>query len=388
MNNVTAPIGQRSRHCRVLQVVGDPLGGVRKHVHDIIGSLDKSQFSSSYAYSTIHVDSQFQQEIPFIRNRLHGEIRLKVKKRPHPSDLVNLWKLVRFVKKNHVDIVHGHGAKGGLYARLVGVACRIPAIYTPHGGVAHRMFGFWEDLLYAAVERCLARVTHRFIFESHYTAESFLSKIGKNAQPWLINYSGISCPPIDVSRRTVVTAVRKETNIGVFGFLRPEKGQAYLIDAVASIVKSGHGNVRLHIFGNGPDRADLEQRVIQLEMTEKFHFYGDVPDPEHEMEKMDIIAIPSLFESFGYVGLEAMSLNKPVIASAVGGLREIFDSETALLVPPGDVTALARAITQCVDNPVFAAAMGQRGYQRCADHFSMKRMIETLSNQYRAAVPL
>lgn len=370
----------------VLQVVGDPVGGIRKHIHSIIEGLDEERFCSSYAYSNTFVDTRFQEEIMHLRGVLRGEIPLSVKKKPHPSDLSNLWQLLRFVKNNQVDVVHGHGAKGGLYARIVGMICRVPAIYTPHGGVVHRMFGFWEDKLYTLVERSLIGFTHCFIFESNYTAAGFFSKVGKINRPWLVNYNGIKCLPIEVDQVTKIVVADDKFDIGVFGMLRREKGQAHLINAVASIVNSGHDNVRLHIFGNGPDRRALEKQVHDLGMAGEMTFYGDISNPEQEMSKMNLIVIPSLFESFGYVGIEAMVLGKPVIASAVGGLQEIFNNETALLVTPGDDKALSHAIVQCIQNPESSDAMAQRGYRRCEKIFSLSAMIQILSNQYINAV--
>ena len=106
------------------------------------------------------------------------------------------------------------------------------------------------------------------------------------------------------------------------------------------------------------------------------------------MAEMDIVVIPSLFESFGYVGLEAMTLRKPVIASAVGGLQEIFNSEIALLVKPGDEAALAEAIIQCMHFPELTERRVSKGFERCSEHFSLDNMIETLSKQYQGAVSI
>lgn len=374
------------RPVHVMQIVGDPVGGIRKHVHSIINGLDAASFVQSYAYSTIMQDEQFRREIGSLRLKLKGVVPLAIRKKPHPSDLLNLAKLIRFCCKYKVDIVHGHGAKGGMYARLVARICRIPAIYTPHGGVAHSMFGYWEDRLYTFVEKCLIRFTRCYIFESKYTADSFQSKVGKITRPWLVNYNGIASSEGVVVRKIDIANEQSVKNIGVFAILRREKGQLHLINAVATIINSGQASVRLHIFGNGPDREALESQVKNLGITGQVIFYGDVANSEPEIAKMDIIVIPSLFESFGYVGLEAMSLGKPIIASAVGGLLEILDDTTAQLVPPGDEMALSKAIVQCIQNPESSAAMAQRGLMHCEAKFSLRKMIRVLSNQYQSLV--
>ena len=370
----------------ILQVVGDPVGGIRKHVHSLISGLDESEFILSYAYSDTATDTRFNAEIGDLRKRLMGVIPLHIRKKPHYTDLTNLWRLMRYVKRAKVDIIHGHGAKGGFYARIVGMICHIPAIYTPHGGVVHRMFGFWEDRLYTLIERCLVGATYCFVFESHYSAENYFSKIGNIKRQWLVNYNGIEPPFVDSTNMKFNQVKSGPTHIGVFGLLRQEKGQVHLINAVISLIKSGQVNIHLHIFGDGPDRKRLEMKVVNSGLVNFITFYGDIPDPEAWMAKMDIVVIPSLFESFGYVGLEAMSLCKPVIASEVGGLREIFENGTAILVPPGDEIALSQAIIDCVQNPEKTEAMAKKGMVRCTRFFSIDNMIKVISNCYRDAV--
>lgn len=379
---MTAPVDQP---IHVLQIAGRPIGGLRKHVHSILNGLDSERFIQSYTYSTTAQDEHFKREIGPLRTRLVGDVPLCIHTKPHPNDLLNLVKLISYCRKNRVDIVHGHGAKGGMYARIVAFVCRVPAFYTPHGGVAHNMFGYWEDKLYTFVEKQLARFTHCYIFESRYTAESFQSKVGKLNRPWIVNYNGIACSAKSPAQLAKPSDAPHEINIGVFAMLRKEKGQIHLINAVASIAKAEQANIRLHIFGDGPDRIALENRVQELNIPDRVRFYGDVADPEPEMAKMDIIAIPSLFESFGYVGLEAMSLGKPVIASAVGGLLEIFDQQNACLVPPSDEMALSNAIIQCIQNPKILNEMVLRGRESCEAKFSLFKMINVLSNQYQSA---
>lgn len=372
-----------NQHIHVLQIVGDPVGGIRKHIHSILNGLDEKQFYFSYSYSNAHVDAHFLKEIIYLRNRLSGELELNIRKKPHFTDIFNLWRLVRFVKKKQVDVIHGHGAKGGLYARLVGMICNVPSIYTPHGGVAHYMFGFWADKLYVLVERCLAPFTSCFIFESKYTAENFQAKVGRVNCRNIINYSGIDCSTYSINKNNKSESMNRNVNIGVFGLLRKEKGQAVLINAVAAIIRDKSINIKLHVYGDGPDRDILKKLVENLGLIEEVKFYGDVSDSEVQMTLMDIIVIPSLFESFGYVGLESMAKGKPVIATAVGGLREIFDTETAILVPAGDEGALKMAIIECIQHPESAEKMAEKAYTRCERLFSIKNMMDNLSQQYQ-----
>ena len=372
----------------IMQVIGDPVGGIRKHVHSIIKGLSPTGFIQSYAYSTTKTDACFRDEIEEIRRHLAGEVPLTVGKKPSIRDIINLVSLIKYVKQNKVDIIHGHGAKGGLYARLVSRLCRIKSVYTPHGGSTHKMFSALEDRLYSAVERWLFSMTDYFLFESRYTADAYHEKVGEISDRWTVNHNGID--PVDIdevgakSRFLGYIPNHTEYRIGVFGLLRREKGQIYAIQAVQELIKKGR-DVRLHIYGDGPDRVVLERFTRRSLLQDSVLFHGEVTEAEPHMFAMDLVIIPSLFESFGYVALEAMALRKPVVASNVGGLREIIiDKHTGILSMPGDYAALANAIMTYIDNPEKMVKDASAGYQRYAELFTSGRMINTLQATYHA----
>ena len=111
-------------------------------------------------------------------------------------------------------------------------------------------------------------------------------------------------------------------------------------------------------------------------------FHGMVSDVYPHMYAMDIVLIPSLFESFGYVALEAFSVKKPVIASDTGGLKEILDNgNTGLLVPPGDVLAIKEAVKRILDKS-FSARIAENGYLKFMRDFTEERMIKKIAGIY------
>lgn len=376
-----------STKIHVLQIVGDPVGGIRKHVHSIIEGLDSSTFLQSYAYSTLSTDSKFKQDIEHLRtNNLMEILPLPIRKKPHLSDLKNLLQLVRYIKSSNVNLIHGHGAKAGLYARILAQICGITSIYTPHGGVAHAMFSKFEDLLYVSVEKLLFSITGYFIFESKYTATAFGKKLGRIPKNCMINYNGIPMMDMNaVARRSVALGYSLRSSdipqVGVFGMLREVKGQSYAIKAIALLLAKGH-KIHLHIFGDGPDLQDLQHLVSQLNLEEYVTFAGDVSDPESHMVGMDIILVPSLHESFGYVAAEAMALGKPVIASNVGGLAEVLDSQTGILVEPGNEAAIADAIIYGIQNQDAISNIAKQGYLKFMSNFTLNRMVNNLASKY------
>lgn len=379
------------RPLHVLQIVGDPVGGLRRHVHSLLRGLDPAEFRLSYVYSQASVDSAFGRDMVELRPHLHAELPLNIHKKPHPSDIANLLRLYRFMREARVDVVHGHGAKGGLYARLAGNWSRARTVYTPHGGAAHDMFSCTEALVYQGVERLLAGITDHYLFESRYTAEAMHRKLGKLKGNWSINLNGIEPFAHDACRDFPVSLKdadrRGITRVGIFAMLREQKGQSYAIEAVAKLRHEGQ-NISLHLFGDGPDRCRLMAKAEALGVTDAILFYGDVSPVEPWMAAMDLVVIPSLFESFGYVAIEAMALEMPVIASATGGLIEVLQCEGATLVPPANTEALRNALREYLNAPAILQAAAKRGAKEVREKYSASAMVARTAEVYQRLVSL
>lgn len=373
----------------IMQIVGEPAGGIRRHVHSIIfGLRGIPDLKQSYVCSASGGDAGFKKDLPALMETLDSRLlNLNIGKKPGFSDIANLLRLARYVKEREVSIVHGHGAKGGAYARLLAKLCGVKAVYTPHGGAVHKMFGWAEDKLYTAAEKLFFGFTDYFLFESSYTAEAYFAKVGKKPKNWTINHNGIPTPDIEAVQREsqslgCASGAGGILNIGVFGILRPQKGQLYAIKAAAELVSRGI-KAKLHLYGKGPDKAALESEVSRLGLTGAVLFHGEVENPEPHMSVMDLILIPSLFEAFGYVAIEAFSLGKPVVAASTGGLKEIItDGVNGLLTAPGAHLAMAEALAKLSTDPRLRAELAAKGRERFARDFTEARMVARIIKVY------
>jgi glycosyltransferase involved in cell wall biosynthesis len=367
----------------VLQIVGEPVGGIRRHIHAIIRGLAPTGIIQSYVYSETLQDSRFKAEYGEIKEILSGRVfSMPIKKRPGPGDLYNLWRLVSYVKRENVSLVHGHGAKGGAYARLLSLICGVKCVYTPHGGAVHRMFGAMEELVYSMVEKLLYLLTDRFVFESEYSRDAYFSKVRRPISRSVVNHNGIVAHLGPEPGGPVGPAPAAGFSVGVFGILRKVKGQEKAI-AAARVLRERGVPVSLHLYGDGPDRVRLEKIAVQYGLGSWVEFHGEVPNPEVHMGKMHVVLIPSLFESFGYVALEAFSLGKPVVASRTGGLTEIIsDGENGLLVPPGDPAGIADALSRLFHDEELSRRLTDKARQKLQESFGMERMIGALKAVY------
>lgn len=174
----------------------------------------------------------------------------------------------------------------------------------------------------------------------------------------------------------------------ILGRLAPEKGFKSAIEAVSLLRKNGC-LAKLIIAGDGIDRPALHCLVKELGLDDAVEFTGSLQRDEipHVINRASLVLIPSYFESFGLVALEAMQMGRPVIASNIGGLPEIItDSGLGCLVPPKDPEALRRAIQDLLNQPQKAIAMGKRARQYAMENFTMRQNATHYEQLYRELV--
>lgn len=222
---------------------------------------------------------------------------------------------------------------------------------------------------------------------STYTAE-LVKRIAPGARPVVIPF-GAAVEPARASPRPRPPG---ELRVLFVGRLVERKGVHVLLEALAAVARRGAA-ASLDVVGDGPERERLERRVTELELTGSVVFHGFVSDAElrARLEATDCLVLPAVrdrkgdVEGLGVVLLEAMGAGKPVIASAAGGITDIVEHEaTGLLVPPGDVAALAAALERYRDDPAFAARMADAGAARVAERFSWSSIVDRLVSLYRS----
>ncbi len=172
--------------------------------------------------------------------------------------------------------------------------------------------------------------------------------------------------------------------VGSVGSLVPCKGHAVLIEAVGRLVKE-IPNIVCLIVGEGSEKAHLESLIRRHALQRKVILAGQRKEIPELLSVMSVFVMPSLEEGLGLALLEAMAAGKPVIASGVGGIREVIThGESGLLVPPGDPETLARALIALFGDPARMSSVGFRAKNRVRECFSRESMVEGTLNVYRS----
>jgi glycosyltransferase involved in cell wall biosynthesis len=171
--------------------------------------------------------------------------------------------------------------------------------------------------------------------------------------------------------------------IGTLARLVPQKGLDVLLEAFARVPPPA----RLVIAGAGTLRPVLEARAVMPDLVGRVAFLGPRADSAAVMAALDLFVLPSRWEGFGLVLLEAMAAGRAIVASRVSAIPEVVaEGETALLVPPDDPGALAAAIVALLDDPARRQAMGAAGRARVRQEFAPDRLVRATLDLYRTVL--
>jgi glycosyltransferase involved in cell wall biosynthesis len=298
-----------------------------------------------------------------------------------PADLPAYASARRFAEQCNLDVIHGHGAKGGAYARLTARALmrsgrRVACYYTPHGGSLHYDPATLSGRLSMEAERKLTEFTSGLIFESIYSARVFASQVGSPSCRTRVIHNGLL--PEELAPRSLHPDAAEFLFIGE---LRHLKGVDVLLEAL-SLVR-GEIDARLAIVGDGPDGEALRATASAMGLDGAVRFLGAMPVRDAFALGRCLI-VPSRAESFPYIVLEAAGAGLPLVATAVGGVPEIVLGTDTTLIPAEDSEALADAMLSWLRNPSAAEARAHRLRASVARRFTVSGMAQAVLEFYGA----
>jgi glycosyltransferase involved in cell wall biosynthesis len=304
------------------------------------------------------------------------------------SDLAAFFSLLGIIRREKPHIVHTHTSKAGILGRWAAYFCRVPIIvHTPHGHVFWGYFNSWQTRLFILLERWTARITNAIVTLTSQEKEDHLRFHIAPEDKFTVIHSGVDLGTFRASlsqpaeTRAVFGIPLEMIVVGMVGRLTAVKCQEVLIRAASELIRQGE-NIFLLLLGDGELRRDLEELTIRLDIAGHVRFLGWRPDVPRIMAVCDIFCLSSRNEGMGKVLVEAMAMGKPIIASDIGGIRDIVRSgENGLLVPVGDVAAWAEAIARLCRDQERRRRMGDAGRQM-ASRYSSEEMIKMIDELY------
>jgi glycosyltransferase involved in cell wall biosynthesis len=288
-----------------------------------------------------------------------------------------IFKVIKVIKSYNVDLIYSSDSLSKIVGGIAGKWLGIKVI-------AHCHVDFSGPLFRNVVGKSLKIVDSFFLDVIIAVSEKVKScfKVGSKRAPQVITiYNGIDANIYDPNK--VDDKVLDELNIrgtsikiGIVGSIEKIKGQIYLFKAIEKLKADGITDILCLVCGIGPEKENFKKFVKEKELTKEVFFLGFREDIPRILKILDIMIITSFHESFSMSTVEAMAMEVPVIATNVGGIPEVVDNgKTGILVPPGNVDALWKAMKYLIQNPEIGINMGKKGRQRVLERFTIEENV-------------
>ncbi|MGH9321439.1 MAG: glycosyltransferase [Vicinamibacteria bacterium] len=285
-----------------------------------------------------------------------------------------IGRLARKMREERVEIVHTYLVSANLFGALASAFAGVPALVT-----TRRDLGFSRNWRLSLVEETLVnRRAIRVVTPCEAVSESARRERGLSPSRVMTIENGVDLdffrPEVGLREkaRAALQIPPEAAVAGVIGNFLPVKGHEDFLRAAA---RTGP-EVRFVLVGGGRRKPDMERLARELGIEDRALFTGPRSDTREVLSLVDVLVSPSHSEGMSNVILEAMAMARPIVATAVGGTRELLrDGATGLLVPPQDPRSLAEAMTSLLSDRVAAEVMGARARQEAEQRFSLRKMV-------------
>jgi len=343
------------RPLRIIHCFRSPIGGIFRHVRDLAEFHAKAGHDVGIVCDSLtggsFEDSLFDEIRPYLSL---GLVRVPISRAVSPRDIGAFWKSYREIKSLQPDVLHGHGAKGGAIARLIGSALRVnrycvARLYSPHGGSLHYDRKTTTGFSILAAERMLERLGDALVFVCDFERDAYLTRVGKPRIRAERIYNGIH-------DRDFETVYSREDAVDFLyiGMLRDLKGPDVFVDAFARTERLVGRPLSALMIGDGPDKEKYQKMMLRWGLGRRIGLLPAMKAHDAFALTRNVV-VPSRAEAMPYIVLEALAARKPVIASRVGGIPEVLGQNSIALAEPGDADALARVMVNAVSDPGWFA---------------------------------
>jgi glycosyltransferase involved in cell wall biosynthesis len=362
---------------RIFQILRAPVGGLFRHVRDLTGELARRGHQIGVIADSLTSDALTAERLA----GLEPHAALGVHNLPMPrtlgfADFTTPYRIRKLGRELRIDVMHGHGAKGGLGARF-GRSRGQVALNTPHGGVLNYKPGALAGRFFRNAEHAIGGITDAYIFESAYAQRAFHEQVGVPPCREAVIHNGLA--PAEFEPVPLDADARDFVFIGEF---RDVKGIPVLMAALEGLRRPDGRLATIAMAGGGPDFDYWNDWLATHGMTDRVELLGVRPARE-ALARGNHLVVPSLAESLPYVVLEGTAAGRQVIATTVGGIAEMYGPTAGSLVPPGNAAALRAAMQRTLDDPEAARHEAEARLAYIRPRFSIAHMADQIEALYR-----
>ena len=361
---------------RILQVTSArAFGGGERHLADLARGLYERGHEVLVA---LREGAPLRERLSFLPEQDVYAVRVR-----NALDFNAARKLARIARERKVDIIHAHVARD--YAPAAFAARFAPA--TRLVVTRHVLFPL------SRAHRLVLSNVSRVIAVSEPVARALRSQSIFDAGTIRVVENGVDLARFERARAGAEPDTHgRPFRVGIIGELSALKGQEEFVRAAALIRSDFGGRVEFLIAGEdnsrgGEYRARIERLVHELNLADDVRLLGRVEDAPSLFVKLDVLVSASYSEAFGLAMAEALVCGVPVVATETSGSQSIIeDGVNGLLVPRGDVRALAAAVASLLSDEERRLALGASARHSARERFSLKRMVEATERVYEEAL--
>lgn len=369
---------------RVVYTVDAPfLGGAEHYVSRLATGLDRRHFATAVLMRSNDVDPSLEPWATDLEGNGVAVVRVPMRLPFQPWDAVGMVRALAALDP-HVVHVNMPGPYSGQTALLAPIARAAGArvVVTEHLPMVERL---WKRAL---VKRVAIRSVDVVVTMSRANADLLVHKQRYRPSRVRVVENGLPLrygAAVDAASERARLGLTRDTVALVFvGNLVPHKGLQAAIRALSRIHVP---TWRLLVVGEGPDESTSRMLATGLGVADHVTFMGRrSPEAvERIVAAADALVLPSSVEGMPYAILEAMACAKPVVSTRAFGIPEaVADGESGLLVEPGDVEGLSRALQALIKDASLRERLGRAGRARFEARFTLERQLETMSSLYRS----
>jgi glycosyltransferase involved in cell wall biosynthesis len=351
------------------------IGGAEKQVVTLLKHIDKKKYSVTLC--CLHHGGPLKKELE------DEDVEIVILGMRLRYIAVSLYKLIRLMRKNSVQIVHTHLYTDHVWGRVAALIAGVPVIVTTEHGR-----GLWKKRRHLLFERIANRFTDMKIAVSEDIRQIRIKREHASPDRIVTIMNAINTDEFIVSdgirnaKRKEVRIKGDEFVIGTVARLDPDKAIDILLDAVLRVSEKTE-RVKCLLVGDGGLRRRLENYTERIGLAGKVIFTGARTDIAALLSVMDIYVNSSHREGISVSLLESMAAGKPVVATEVGGNPEIInDNSVGILVPANNAEALAGAVNMLLHDKEKRLQMGKNARERIINEFSISSQSKKIESLY------
>jgi len=360
--------------CYIIGQLGK--SGAEKQLYELVKNINKKKFSPMVI--SLSQGGYWANEI----RKLNIEV-IELQRRRN-KDFTRLFKLIKLLQAIKPDIVHTYAYSANYYGRVAAILTKVPIVFSSERNSVD--IGTYKNRNHIFIDKFLSFFTQGIICNSYNASEALVKKYSFDRRIVFTVHNGINFA--DFLDRAKANDQRKIDNkdkvVGTVGRFYPQKNHKLFLDVSKIIIdKYGYKDIKFKILGDGPLKNELINYSEQLGIQNNVIFDGERGDILNVLKSFDILLMTSHYEGISNVIMEAMMMGLPVVATDVGGNRElVIDGETGFLCPLNNPSRIADMLHQLVNNEEEAIRMGENGKKRILNEFGIEKMIKKTENIY------